>query len=47
VMFTASSSAGGTFQVNGGTPQGLLANQFVTVFLNCKRPPETVLTLDG
>jgi hypothetical protein len=34
VMFTASSSAGGTFQVNGGTPQGLLANEFVTVFLN-------------
>jgi hypothetical protein len=34
VMFTANSSAGGTFQVNGGTPQGLLANQFVTVFLN-------------
>jgi hypothetical protein len=34
VTFTANSSAGGTFQVNGGTPQGLLANQFVTVFLN-------------
>lgn len=33
VMFTANSS-GGTFQVNGGAAQTLLASQVVTVFLN-------------
>jgi hypothetical protein len=32
-MFTANSS-GGTFQVNGGAAQTLLASQVVTVFLN-------------
>jgi hypothetical protein len=35
VMFTAASGTPvGTFQVNGGTPQALLAGQLVTVFLD-------------